>query len=70
MVVKWWCGNLIVGINYDFLLPVYIIGTYSYKCFWFAHLSSLEDKGCAHAYTHTHAHMHMHIYNSDFNLVV
>ena len=35
-----------------------------HKCFWFAHVSSLESKGCAHAHTHTRART-----NDDFNLV-
>ena len=63
MVVKSLCViNLNVCTSYDFLLPVYIIGTY-HKCFWFAHVSSLEGKGCAHAHTRTRT-------NGDFNSVV
>ena len=45
------CYNLNVCTNYAFLLPVCIF----IKCFWFAHVSNLEGKGCAHAHTNARA---------------
>ena len=58
------CYNLNVCTNYDFLLPVCIIGTYIHKCFWFAYVSSLASKVCAHAHTQTHAHTHTRTYTT------